>query len=513
MRSRLARICCVLLLTVTASCALGGSEHVALSVVMDDELADIQPLLKEIEDATGVELRPVYRPYTEIFPDPKTGWHQDLAWLASDRYFRLKTTGERPLSTATMLSPVVVGLKHSAAERLRHASGTDTLSWADLADGAAAGLVRFGMADPAKGASGLVALVGVATAASGRGAALRPQDVTCDRLRGLFAGQTLAADSTAKLADAYVGVQEETDGLIGYESALLRLNAGGKLKEPLELIYPRDGIVLSDFPLLLLDPAKRTSYDKVVTWLKSTTGQKAIMSKALRRALDPHLDRDGQLSKPVGNALYFPDDPKVIDTLLANYDGPGDRPHDRVFFLVDYSRSMEGTRIAKVKSAFEGLGGKDLSTAGKFVRFHVGEEVTVVRFGGRVLGERTFKVGDDGSLDGMRDYIAGGAFDESTAIWSALDHTYEEASGLLKQDAQRRVSIVVMTDGQNNAGLDAAAFLRRDRPGTVHTYGIRFGEADGAELNRVTGSTGGRMVDATGRSSLLDAFKEIRGCR
>ncbi|MEV7550059.1 hypothetical protein AB0N89_10575 [Amycolatopsis sp. NPDC089917] len=46
----------------------------------------------------------------------------------------------------------------------------------------------------------------------------------------------------------------------------------------------------------------------------------------------------------------------------------------------------------------------------------------------------------------------------------------------------------------------------------MHTYIVRFGEANAAELSRAAAATGGRMVDANA-TSLLDAFKEIRGCR
>ena len=41
--------------------------------------------------------------------------------------------------------------------------------------------------------------------------------------------------------------------MINYESVLLSLNASGKLHEPLDLIYPSEGIVTADYPLLLLN--------------------------------------------------------------------------------------------------------------------------------------------------------------------------------------------------------------------------------------------------------------------
>lgn len=68
-----------------------------------------------------------------------------------------------------------------------------------------------------------------------------------------------------------------------------------------------------------------------------------------------------------------------------------------------------------------------------------------------------------------------------------------------------------MTDGENNAGMELDEFLRRPAP-AVHTFAIRYGEADPVELTRAARATGGRMVDANATSP-LDAFKEIRGCQ
>lgn len=86
----------------------------------------------------------------------------------------------------------------------------------------------------------------------------------------------------------------------------------------------------------------------------------------------------------------------------------------------------------------------------------------------------------------------------------------------MREDPGRAVSIVLMTDGENNAGLDRAGFVSRyrSRPAdvrAVHTYPVHFGDADAAELRQVAAVTGGRMVDARAQS-LSAAFKEIRGC-
>ena len=97
----------------------------------------------------------------------------------------------------------------------------------------------------------------------------------------------LTAGSSGFLADSYVRDQGTVDGIVNYESILLSLNAGGKLQEPLVLVYPKEGIITADYPFMLLNAAKKDAYDKVVTYLRSPDVQKRIMTDTLRRPAVP----------------------------------------------------------------------------------------------------------------------------------------------------------------------------------------------------------------------------------
>ncbi|QES51898.1 hypothetical protein DEJ50_32690 [Streptomyces venezuelae] len=524
-RRRLAALAlaCLSVLATLGGCTGARGEPVTLRVLAASELADMQPLLGDLRRETGITLTMEYQGTIEATTSLATGqYRHDLAWLSSSRPFQLlwKAGGRRadvPPATSTMSSPVAVGLKPEVAKRLRGATPDGQLSWADLADAAAAGTLKYAMADPRRANSGLAALIGVATAAAGTGGALRPEDVSCDRLRGFFAGHALTEDSSGRLVDAYARGEDGLDGLITYESELLALGRAGTLRTPLEIVYPKDGIVLSDYPLMLLDPAKRAAYDRLTAWLRSEPVQRKIMERTLRRPVDPGLARVPGLRAPLGNALYFPDRQAVVDRLLADYaDARAGRPV-RVIFLLDFSTSMRGDRIANLRATMDGLGGADGSRSGKFTRFHQGETLTVVRFGGRVLDERSVTYTGAPDLERLRGTLADDTFDAGTAVWSALDHGYRIAADAVARDPGQRVSIVLMTDGENNAGISLDTFLARyaalpEAARAVRTYTVRYGESDPRELDRAARATGGHMADATGQS-LPNAFKEIRGCR
>ncbi|WP_067462154.1 VWA domain-containing protein [Actinomadura macra] len=516
-RRPLALLMACALLVLDTGCT---SDVTTLRVLASSELTNMRPLLDELRRDTGIEVELDYRGTVDASAMLAKGDDHDLAWLSDDRYLQLKLQESgrplRPLSREIMMSPVVFGVRRQTADRLRRDAPDPNLSWADIADGAAKGLVHFGMADPWHASSGLAALVGVATAAARTGGALRPQDVTCDRLRGLFSGQTLTAPSSDKLIEAFVANQGRADALIGYESTLLSLNASGRLREPLEIVYPEDGIVMSEYPLLLLDPARRAAYDKVVAWLTRPDTQRKIMQRTLRRPVLPTVPRAPQLRNEIGNALYFPDQSQVIDRLLANYTSNAHQP-GQVIFVLDYSGSMKGARIKALRATFEGLGGGDDSSLGRFVRFYQGERFTLMRFGESVHAERNITISGKNDAEAIRSFLAADRFHQDTAVWSALDHAYQRAAELRRADPKRQVTIVLMTDGQNNSGMPLADFLRRYNAlpvesKSVHTYTIRFGEADPAELNAAAKATGGRMIDANA-SSLDLAFEQTRGCR
>ncbi|PSM41506.1 hypothetical protein C6Y14_21725 [Streptomyces dioscori] len=529
-----------LTLATTVACSGGDDDPTTLHVLAGPDLAVLEPLLDELRSETGVELKMDYRADADTGEalaaagaaaagkaaagavTGKAGGGHEAAWLSTDRSFQLrhKDTARGLLRTPTMLSPVVVGLRPDAARALHAKSGEQHLSWADLAAAAATGTVRFGMADPRRTGTGLAALVGVATAAAGTGGALREEDVSCDRLRGFRSGQRITAASTRDLLDDFIDHPGTANALITYESDLLALNSGGRLTEKLEIVRPKDGTVLADFPLLLLDPGRRATYDKVVRWLRQDSVQRKIMRTALRRPANPSVAREGELRAQVGNALYFPDRPDVLERLLDDYGDPAHRVAHQVVFLLDFSGSMRGERMAELREAFADLSGADSSATGAFARFHQGERLTVVRFGGRVLEERTVTVRGQRDLRTLADIVAHGGYGDATAVWTALDHGYRTASSALTDEPERSVSIVLMTDGENNAGIAYEEFVRRyearsaETRTAVHTYPVHFGEADAEALRRAAGRTGGRMVDADARgSSLSEAFKEIRGCR
>jgi len=499
-----------------AGCGSGSST--TLTVLAGSEIKDLEPLFGDIQDHTGIKLKPDYVGTIEGTQEIVDGRDRhDLAWFSHSKYLDLLQQGGPKrvhAQTPIMLSPVVLGVKRSVARRLGWA-GNPNVTWRDIAEAAKAGKLRFAMTNPASSNSGFTALVGVASAFAGSADALNSGKIDTKGLRDLFAGQKLTAGSSGFLADAYVQSQSVLDGMINYESVLLSLSASGKLQDRLELIYPREGIITANYPLLLLNDSKRDEYDKLTEYLLSADFQKKLMKDTLRRPVTPGVPLDPRLPRALLVELPFPSSVKTIDAIVFAYLNEA-RPPAHATFVLDVSGSMGSEdRIVHLKQALRGLAGLDRSITGRFSAFHKREQLSFIPFSSYVQPAADFTITGTSSYPAVRAYIDKLTPGGSTAIYSALDQAYRRAATQQAADPRRYYSIVLMTDGENNSGIGADDFLSDyralpERARRIRTFPILFGEASSDALQRIADATGGKLFDARS-ASLSEIFKEIRG--
>jgi len=285
------------------------------------------------------------------------------------------------------------------------------------------------------------------------------------------------------------------------------------------LVYPQDGVISADYPLMLLDESKRDAYTKLVTALKAEAFQNNALSKAYLRPANPGATRSPKLPNDAVAELSFPNRLDVIDAVLLAYQADLRRPSTSIY-LLDVSGSMEGERIAQLRKALEVLtGAESKSVTARFIRFQNREKVVLIKFSSETgtPEEMTFDnpAKQAETYAHLRDYAGRLEARGGTAIYSSLDRAYQIAMAERRRDPDRFVSVVLLTDGQNRSGLEFREFRRelldmRQSGATVRTFPIVFGEASSSELSEVADLTGGRAFE--GRNTNLAAvFKEIRG--
>jgi Ca-activated chloride channel family protein len=507
------------LATGMAGCSSGSNPTDTLTVLAGSELKDLEPLLPKLEQQTGIALQFDFTGSIDGAQAILNGQQVDTAWFSLGNYLTLAQGDTHRVidQTRIMLSPVVLGVKQSVARRFGWENNPN-VTWQDVAEKAQAGQFTYAMTNPAASNSGFSALVGVASAFAGTGNALTEQDIKVDALKAFFSGQRLTAGSSGFLADSYVRSQDSLDGMINYESILLEENRSGDLHEPLDLIYPKDGIITADYPLMLLNAAKRRQYQRVVRFFTSPESQQWIMENTDRRPVIPQVKPDSRFPTQVLVELPFPSTLSVVNALLDAYLNEI-RPPSHAIFVLDTSGSMAGDRLQALQKALVGLTGLDDSLTGRFAQFRAREDITFITFSDRVHFVRDFTVDttdpNGPSLTAVRDFVNGLNAAGNTAIFSALDTAYREAVRALQSDPTRFTSVVLMTDGENNSGISFSSFSDDFRSlgaaaQQVKTFPVLFGDADPQELHEVADETGGEVFDSRSES-LSVVFKEIRG--
>jgi Ca-activated chloride channel family protein len=509
----------LLSLVFLAGCEKPPPPRIVLSVLAGSELEDLQPYFDEITAKTGIILQMEFIGTLDGAEKLAGGGQYDLAWFSHGKYLTLlpETAGLIQRQEKIMLSPVIMGVKKSKAASWGWNSGKP-VRWSDIADQAAAGKLRFAMTNPASSNSGFTALLGVAAAFSNSPGALTSKDIDKEKLRRFFTGQKLTSGSSGWLAEAFQREQHQLDGLVNYESVLMTLNDSGKLTEPLQLIYPQEGIVTADYPIMLLNKDKKEEFAKLVEYLKSASFQKIIMEKTRRRPVIPEVRPSPAFHSGMLVELPFPADRETIDSLIFNYLDEVRQP-SRPTFLLDVSGSMKNQRIDSLRLALKNLTGQDTSLTGRFARFRLREQVTFLPFNHAAFPESTITIDTSGpegkSMGEIRSLVDNLQAEGGTAIYKALMRAYQLVGEQKRQDPDHYYSIVLLSDGKNEDKTDLNDFIRfyQGQPPEVQaikTFTILFGNASREEMQQVAELTGGRVFDGQG-PSLAAVFKAIRG--
>ncbi len=508
----------ILLLLLNPACGRLSSAN-TLTVLAGSELQDIEPLLEQIERETDIRLELEYIGTLDGAETLLSGAEYDLAWFSHGGYLTLLQGGRGLVVTQekTMLSPVIMGIKESRAREFGWIDNPD-ITWQDIADKASSGELRYAMTNPAASNSGFTALIGVATALTGSSDAINAGDVNVPALQAFFKGQALTAGSSGWLAESYVTEQDNLDGLINYESVLLSLNESGELHEDLLLIYPKEGIITADYPLMLLNADKQEQYDRLITYLRSAEFQEEMMRTTLRRPVVPGIALDGRIPTPLLVEIPFPNSVEIIDSLLFSYLDEQRLPAYAIFVL-DVSGSMRGDGLNDLQAAMNNLTGLDDSLTGRFSRFRAREIISLVTFSDHVEEVQLFQIDDVNSrgttMAEMRTFVDDLRADGGTAMYTALSEAYRLAAAAQQQDPDRLYSIVLMSDGENTDGMSPNEFERfyeglSEDAQNVRTFTVLFGDADEDAMQALAELTDGRMFDGTAES-LSFIFKQIRG--
>ena len=476
-----------------------------LRVLAGSEVKDMLPVLEGAEEELGISVELEYMGTLDGTEAVMAGeGDYDATWFPSNAYMSLFDEKSSLVSqeTSIMRTPVVLGVKAERAAELGWDERSPT--WAEVVDAAASGEFAYGMSSPVSSNSGFSALVELATALSGTGAAINADDVAAvaGDLTRFARGQALASGSSGWLMEAYDRDASAVDGVFNYESLILQ-------DESLVEVIPQDGVITADYPLTLLTGRGsdvEAAYRALVDYLRRDDVQRRIADETFRRT-DATTPDDSRMAFEIP----FPNRLETVEALLSSWVADVRKPANMVF-QIDTSGSMEGARLDALKAALVSLTDTDADGTTSLLTFQPRETVRFVEFGSEVKSEKDLVVAADGDLSDVRSYVEGLSTAGNTAIYGTLQHSLELAAQSRSDD--NVTSVVLFSDGENTdyPGIAEFSSWYEATPEVqgIPVYAILFGEASGAEMERLAELTGGRVFDAAD-GDLTAAFKEIRG--
>ncbi|SOD29950.1 Ca-activated chloride channel family protein [Variovorax sp. YR752] len=484
------------------------------TILAGSELKDLEAPIVAAAKAAGVDVKLSYAGTLDIVERINAGERFDAILPPNGAYPALALQTKPLARDKLFYSRIALGVKSAKAAQLGW--NKKPPGWAEIAKAAGAGQLRYGMTNATSSNTGMSALFAVASALAGKTEDLTAQDVDEKTLKAFLSGQKLTAGSSGWLADAYIKDPSAIDAMVNYEAVILRANEKLPAADQLTLIYPRDGMISADYPLMLLNADKREAYTQLVATLKAAPFQRDALSTAFLRPANPEVAAAGALPTAAVAELGFPNRLEVIDAVLGTYQSKWRKPATSIFVL-DLSGSMAGKRLASMREALKLLSGADEATtaSARYSAFQSRERVVLITFSTEVQ-EPVWVRFDADRIDAaratLREQADAMTANGGTAIYSALAVAEEVARKEQQREPDRFVSIVLLTDGENNAGLKPREFRERYAAGGLpaRIFPILFGEANVSEMQEIAQLSGGREFDGR-KLQLGQVFKEIRG--
>jgi Ca-activated chloride channel family protein len=473
------------------------------SIIGGSELKILEPVVKDAQEKLGFPINIKYSGTIEGVDAVKSGANYDAAWFGNAKYFYDSPESSKriKLSEKIMFSPVIVGVKESSFTK-NNLKTDGIYTWKDIASWVKDKKMTYAMTDPSVSNTGYVALMGVVYATANKGENIKLVDVNQSVLKDFFKGQKVTAKSSNWIMDVFNN-DASIDFVVNYESAIL--NNPSKLIP----VYPSEGIVTSDYPILLLNSEKTEQYKKLVAYLKSNEIQSKLVNDYKIRSISSDVMTNQKVfdqSKLLVEMPFNPDT-SLSDSILSSYFNDYKKPA-KFAFVIDTSGSMGGDREKLLKDSMNQLITDKLS---KYANIRNRESVFVIPFSSQPYDLKTF---DSNQKQQLNSYIQNLKMDGGTAMYDAVAQALVE----LKKDKdinhdEFRYSVIVLTDGMTNQGASFQQFQewfiqkgfdKQD----MRVFAISFGDADINQLNSLTQLTKGSVFD--GKTSLGAAFKEIR---
>jgi Ca-activated chloride channel family protein len=412
-------------------------------------------------------------------------------------------------TTRFAVSPVVIAMWEDTARSMGYPD--KAIGWADLLEVARTN-PDFKWSHPStSSASGLLATLATFYAGADKTRGLTVEDVTRDSTLNYVAALEKTVRYYGEGERAVIEqVQEKgrsyLDAFVVQEQLLIQFNL--KSKDKLVAIYPVEGAMWADHPLVFLErpdttAGQRSAYRSLRDFLLSQEAQNVVLvngyrptdlSIALDSASSPIKTANGVDPAQPKTTLQIPG-AAVIQVVRDAWEYT--KRKTNVYLIADVSGSMQGEKLEQAREAFL-----------TFLNLIKGdqERVGLVVFSSDVT-EAVALSELATNRETLRSTISGLQSGGDTALLDAISLAYDRLQQ--RQDKERINAIVVMTDGkENNSQIrlrDLTAKLQRGNQSGVPVVVFCVAYGDDADLNTLQ-----QISDATGGQTRRGSTETIR---
>ena len=490
----------------------------SLNILSSYDNADLEDNIKNYVKKNNIKVKFTYMGDLDIIDEINNySSNYDCVWIANSMWlYMLDNPYLVSESKSISISPVVFGVKKSKVSELNLKNGN--ISNSDILNLIKENKLKYIMPSVTKTNTGATAYMGFLNAIAGNPEVLTEKHLEnanlIKDLTDLFKGVERVSGDETFLKEMFLN-NDEYEAVIADEASLININTmlKNKKKEELYLIYPIDGVAINDSAFAFIDNKKnkKETFLKLQTYLLSDKFQETLKEKGRRtwyggtnekkkkKVFNPDWGID---TKKYLNVTKFPSK-KVMTEAINLYIETLRKPTHTVFCL-DYSGSMNGTGIKELTNAMKYILDYNEASTDK-LQFSKNDKITIILFSSKINGiYNTMSGYETGNLikEIENGYVGGG-----TALYKAII----EGLNILNQENDNYTkTIIAMTDGIINIGnYDELSSYYKKINKEIPVYSITFGSASEKELKRIAKLTNAKVFD--GKTSLLNAFKEVRG--
>lgn len=519
-----------------------GPDAGAFVIYAGSEMAGLEPMITDWGRKKGYDIVMRYKGSIDMMEPMARGARgpADAYWPAHTIWFILgDAAGAVKNKRSIMVSPIVVGMKTSVAERLGWDRKDPTL--AEFMAAAAAGEFTFAKTSSTQSNSGALFHLAAWHTFAGQ-----PETWSMDLVRNPeikarvkeMENSVAATSGSSGWLKSRMLEGTELDAMVNYEAMVSEANIGWTTikdgrqvaheglialgREPLRVVYLEDATMLADHPLGFVDrgvAGRDRIFRELQDFLLSPEAQKEMIrlgrrtkllgmdaSLADKKAFDPDHGFDvDRIISPVN-----PPHEEVLTAILDLYQEQVRKP-SATYWVIDDSGSMykNGGKEA-VQEAMGIL--LDPARARRFKLQPTADDIhVVIPFSDRAGNPLAARGNDRDTLAGLmravRGIRMGGGTDMYAGVVAALRIIGENENEL----AGHFPAVAVLSDGVSKGSLDAVLGERR-RMGLdripIHT--LSFGsKVDEQQLRDLAAAGGGRYF--SGRDDVAHAFRQMKG--